>query len=91
MKYVIPEEVLTAHLSDEAVLLHVGSKRYFRLNSTAAWIWKGLERGMTRSELLDGLCAHFEVERADAERSLDEQLVRLLEADLLREEREGDA
>jgi hypothetical protein len=91
MKYVISEDVLTAHLSDEAVLLHVGSKRYFRLNSTGAWIWKGIEQGMSRAELLEGLCARFEVERADAERSLDDQLTRLREADLLHEAREADA
>jgi hypothetical protein len=84
MRYVIPEEVLSAHLQDEAVLLHTGSKRYFRLNMTGAVIWKGLEEGLGRAELLDRLCERFEVERAAAERSLDDQLSRLCEAGLLR-------
>lgn len=89
MRYVIPDEVLTAHLSDEAVLLHIGSKRYFRLNATGAWIWQGLEKGMTRSELLDGLCERFDVERETAERELDDHLARLCEAELLRGSKEG--
>lgn len=88
MVYVISEEVLAAHLSDEAVLLHVGSKRYFRLNATGAWIWKGLERGLTRADLLDGLCQRFEVQRTTAERSLDEHLAQLREAGLLLEVKE---
>jgi hypothetical protein len=84
MRYVIPEEVLAAHLQDEAVLLHTGSKRYFRLNATGAAIWKGLEEGLSRAELLDRLCERFEVERGTAERSLDDQLTRLCEAELLK-------
>lgn len=84
MRYVIPEEVLSAHLQDEAVLLHTGSKRYFRLNVTGAAIWKGLEEGLGPAELLDRLCERFEVEREAAERSLDDHLTRLCEAELLK-------
>lgn len=81
--YAIPEEVLTAHLQDEAVLLHTGSKRYFKLNATGAWIWKGLERGLDRTQIVDELCERFEVDRATAESSLDEHLAKLHEAQLL--------
>ena len=47
-RYAVPDEVLTAHLEGEAVLLHMDTKNYFRLNATAALLWKGLERGLER-------------------------------------------
>jgi hypothetical protein len=65
-RYMIPEEVLTAHLQDEAVLLHLGTKRYFRLNATGARIWQGLERGYSTDELLASLCERFNVEAKEA-------------------------
>ncbi|MGD8700483.1 MAG: PqqD family protein [Gemmatimonadales bacterium] len=81
--YVIPEEVLTAHLQDEAVLLHLGSKRYFRLNSTGAWIWRGLERGYSTNELVAHLCERFEVGTEEAADAVEEQLSRLRELGLV--------
>lgn len=89
--YAIPDRVLTAHLQDEAVLLHTGSKRYFKLNATGAWIWKGLERGLERKEIVDELCQRFEVDRETAESSLDEHLEKLREAGLLEMTEDGDA
>jgi hypothetical protein len=83
VRYVIPEEVLTAHLQDEAVLLHLGSKRYFRLNATGARIWRGLERGYTTDELLAHICEDFEVEAEEAADAIEEQLSRLCELGLV--------
>ena len=37
----VPPDVLVAHLQGEAVILHMDTKRYYRLNDTAACIWKG--------------------------------------------------
>jgi hypothetical protein len=72
----VPEDVLAAHLDGEAVLLHMDTKNYYRLNATAAHVFRGLERGLGREALLDGLCAEFEVERdvaaAELDRLLDE-------------------
>ena len=82
-RYVIPEEVLTAHLQDEAVLLHLGSKRYFRLNATGACIWQGLERGYSTDELLAHLCEHFEVGAEEAADAVEEHLSRLREFGLV--------
>jgi len=82
-RYVIPEEVLTAHLQDEAVLLHLGSKRYFRLNATGARIWQGLERGYSVGELLEHLCERFDVGAEEAADAIEEQLSRLREFGLV--------
>jgi hypothetical protein len=73
----VPEDVLAAHLQDEAVLLHMDTKNYYRLNATAAHVYKGLERGMERPALLDSLCAEFEVEREVAAAELDRLLAEL--------------
>lgn len=76
-RYAVPDEVLTAHLEGEAVLLHMDTKNYFRLNATAALLWKGLERGHDREQLLDGLLAEFEVDRPTASAELDRLLAEL--------------
>lgn len=70
----VPEDVLAAHLDGEAVLLHMDTKNYFRLNATAAHVFRGLERGLGRDALLDGLCAEFDVERGVAAGELDRLL-----------------
>jgi hypothetical protein len=75
--YSVPADVLAAHLEGEAVLLNMDTKDYFRLNATAACVWKGLERGLDRQGLVDELCASFEVEPAEAAAELDRLLAEL--------------
>lgn len=72
----VSTEVMTAHLEGEAVLLHLGTKAYFKLNDTAAEIWKGLEAGESNDALVARLTAAFEVDvptaRAETERVVGE-------------------
>ena len=77
-RYTPTPEVLAAHLEGEAVLLHMETKDYFRLNDTAAAVWKGLERGLDRGALLGELCERFEVDGDTAARELDRLLDELL-------------
>jgi hypothetical protein len=79
----VPEDVLAAHLDGEAVLLHMDTKNYYRLNATAAHVFRGLERGLGREALLDGLCAEFDVARETAAAELDRLLDELAERGLL--------
>jgi hypothetical protein len=62
----VSTEVMTAHLEGEAVLLHLGTKAYFKLNDTAAEIWKGLEAGESNDALVARLTAAFDVDAATA-------------------------
>jgi len=62
----IPDHVLAAHLEGEAVLLDLETKRYYRLNATAARIWKGLEQSLAPEQIADALVAEFSVEPATA-------------------------
>ncbi|HEY0023504.1 MAG TPA: PqqD family protein [Longimicrobium sp.] len=82
-RYCVPDDVLAAHLEGEAVLLHMDTKDYYRLNATAAVVFKGLERGLGRAALVDDLCAQFEVERADAAPAVDSLLAELAERRLV--------
>jgi hypothetical protein len=59
--YQIPEYVLAAYPGEEAVLLQMESKRYFRLSATAARAFRGLERGMSPEGIVADLCAEFAV------------------------------
>ena len=61
-------EVIASHLDEETVLLHLGSKKYYRLNATAAVIWRSLEKQPSSEHALSKrLRAEFEVASEEAE------------------------
>ena len=63
-------DAIAAQLEGEAVLLHLGTRQYFRLNETAAEVWAALEAGVGDPPgLTDWLCERFDVtpEEAGAE------------------------
>jgi hypothetical protein len=81
--HAVPEEVLAAHLDGEAVLLHMDTKAYYRLNATAAAVFRALERGLGRAAIVDELCATFEVERDEAALEVERLLGELAERGLV--------
>jgi Coenzyme PQQ synthesis protein D (PqqD) len=76
-------DVLTARLAEEAVLLDLASKDYYRLNETAAAIWSGLERGLTPDGIEAELCAAFDVDPAEAAARVSEFLAELSDRGLI--------
>lgn len=77
-------EVLASHLDEETVLLHLGSKKYYRLNATAAVIWRHLETSPTgASTLSDRLMAEFEVASDEAESAVRSHLEELTARNLI--------
>ncbi len=82
-KYTIPDSVLAAHLEGEAVLLHMDSKHYYRLNGTAAFIWKALERGASAESIVGELCETFEVGPEEAAAEVQRLLAELAESGLV--------
>lgn len=63
----VSKDVVAAHLEGEAVLLHLGTKQYFRLNETGAAIWKSLEQGYDVATIVTSLVDEFEVDAATAD------------------------
>ena len=73
----IPTEVLAAHLGDEAVLLDLNGKRYYRLNESAAVVFRALEDGEGREGAIRRLVAAFDVAESDASSAVDALLADL--------------
>jgi coenzyme PQQ synthesis protein D (PqqD) len=78
-------DVLAAHLEGEAVLLDLATKRYFRLNATSAAIWRGVEAGKSRDEIVDALLDGFDVDASVAAHAVDASIEDLSRRGLLRE------
>jgi hypothetical protein len=73
----ISSDVLAAHLGDDAVLLDLAAKRYYRLNETAAVVFRALESGAGRDGAIRALVAGFEVGESDAAAAVDALLTDL--------------
>ena len=63
--------VLAAHLGDESVLLDLDTKHYFRLNETAAVIWRALEHSPRVDAVVRALVDEFDVSEDEARSALD--------------------
>ena len=81
--YRVPAQVLVAHLEGEAVILHMDTKRYYRLNDTAAVIWKALERGEALPGIVSALRKEFDVAEDEATREAERVVADLVEKGLL--------
>jgi hypothetical protein len=73
----ITTDVLAAHLGDEAVLLDLSAKRYYRLNESAAVVFRALEEGEGREGAIRRLTATFDVGESDAASAVDTLLADL--------------
>lgn len=72
-------------LDDDIVVLDLRSSRYLRLNDTAALLWRRLETGATRDQLVAAIVEEYDVEPDVAQRDVDAALASLLEHELLAE------
>ena len=71
MTYLIPDDVLAAHLEGEAVLLDLKTKQYYQLNAPAARIWSGLEQALEPQRIVDALVDEFAVDAATAQAEME--------------------
>lgn len=79
----VAKNVYAAQLAGEVVILHLDTKRYYRLNATGAEVWKGIEAGEDRDGLVTRLVQEFTVEREMAATEVDRLLARLRDARLV--------
>jgi hypothetical protein len=83
MKPIVSPDALVAHLDDEVVLLHAGTKEYFRLNETGQAVWRLLEQGLDVHAMVDRIVTEYEVTPDVAAVEIDRLLAELAQADLL--------
>lgn len=81
--YTIPAEVACASVEDGAVVLHMGTKRYFSLNETGAAIWRLLEADVPLSDVPRRLSERYDVTVEDARGAVHALVTVLSEEDLL--------
>ena len=64
------EVILTELEGGEAVLLHLGTRKYYSLNETGVTIWQGLHEGLNLKAIVEALESVYEVDREHAIRSV---------------------
>lgn len=60
------DDVIAARLGEELVLLHVGTKRYYRLNVTATETWDLVAAGHDASSVARTLAERFATDMTEA-------------------------
>lgn len=83
MKPIVSPDALVAHLDNEVVLLHAGTKEYFRLNETGQAVWRLLEQGLDTDVIVTRIVADYDVAPDTARNEIDRLLADLGKADLL--------
>jgi len=58
-------------LDDEIVLFSEQTRRLFRLNNTAAFIWRGCEEGLEQDDIIDALSETFDLSRQSVKNDVD--------------------
>ncbi len=69
-------------VEQEAIVLDLETSVYYSLNDVGAFIWEKLGAGATLAEVVDALCAEYDVPARDAEKDV-EDLVGKLRAEKL--------
>ena len=77
-RYVAAADTACATLEGGAVLLHMGTKRYYSLNETGALVWELLEQGATEGDVVTRLVDRYTVAAGDAQAAVGELLAELL-------------
>ncbi len=83
VEFEITKDVLSTDYEDEAVIVHLDSKRCFRLNDTAAAIWRCIAEGMSRDAMVTRLCERYDVDGPTAAREVDKIAEDLIERRLI--------
>ena len=78
-----PEVVCTDVGGNEAVLLHLDTKKYYSLNQTGLRIWQMLSEGRTPADIIEGLQAEFDVTPEKARESVIDLMNELISEKLL--------
>ena len=78
-----PDALCTTLKNKEAVLLHLGTKTYYSLNETGAYIWTMMSKGLTLGEIIRDIEAEFDVTADKAQESVIDLASQLAAAELV--------
>lgn len=84
MHYTISPDAAFAAVEDGAVVLHMRTKRYYSLNETGTFVWRRLEDGMARAEIVAQVVDEYDVGIAEAEIAIARLLDELVLESLIR-------
>ncbi len=76
-------DVIAQRMNDKVVLLHLGTNRFYELNSTGARLWDLLSAGHSVVEIQQQLLLEFDVEPARLDAEIAAILTSLQEKDLV--------
>lgn len=74
MPYALADEYLWKEVKDRVVVLHFDSGKYYSLNTTGSFIWRGLLDNLTQAEIVDQVCLTFDIERQAAEKDTERMI-----------------
>jgi len=83
MHYTISPDAVFAAVEDGAVVLHMGTKRYYSLNETGTFVWWRLEEGVARAEIVAHVVDAYEVGIAEAEMAVARLVDELVQENLI--------
>lgn len=75
--------VISAQFEDSVVVVNLNSKRYYILNDTAGFIWRGITEGKAESEIVDGMFLEYEATKDQIAGSVGRLFDALIRADLI--------
>ena len=80
------DRIAWRQVGDEVVVLDLSTSQYLSANATAGLLWRGLERGATRDELIAELTQEYEVDADTAAADVDDFLADCRARDLIEED-----
>lgn len=79
----VPPFVIATELEDSVVVLNLNTKRYYILNSTAGFIWRGITEGIDQPGIVDKMAGEYDATRDRIEASVGRVLDVLKRAQLI--------
>ncbi len=81
--YQLSASAIGEQLDSEAIVLHLPTSTYYRLNPVAAWVYQALVRPRHTDDLAQEVAAHFDAQLEIVRSDIEELLVALERAGLV--------
>ena len=65
-KYFIPKEIISSEVDENFYLLNMNTGKYIKLNPSAKFIYKKIEKNISDFEIIDSIVNEFDINIDDA-------------------------